>query len=74
MQTPVVVRKYVSSHLVQETKLFIFTQVEQPDDPLYVVSVQRMHKFDIKIPAEHEVHVEPSLQLLQFVGQDRQCS
>lgn len=57
---------------MQETKLLIFTQEEQPADPLYVVSVQRMHRFDIRIPAEHEVHVEPSVQLLQFVGQDRQ--
>lgn len=57
---------------MQATKLLLFTQEEQPADPLYVASVQRMQIFDIKIPAEHEVHVEPSLQLLQFVGQVKQ--
>ncbi len=57
---------------MQATKLLLFTQEEQPADPLYVASVQRMQIFDIKIPAEHEVHVEPSLQLLQFVGQIKQ--
>ena len=60
--TPFASRKYVSAHWVQLMKLFEATQLLQPVEPWYVVSVQSTQRFETRMPDEQAVQVDPSLQ------------